>query len=240
MEVTRYGLKKLALSPRTAYRRRKAGDLEPLAKQLLESSLYSDAMYEFIDAVAAKPDLLTDVPVGPGGVAIDLGAYIGEWAKNVAEKTGATVYGFEANAGTAKKAMARTAELPSVTIFPYGVGGADARERMARDGPGSSIHKSDGAFGTIDVEIRDIATVLADLGLDHVDVLKVNIEGAEYELFDRLAVTGWLDRIDTISVQFHEWGPHGHAGRKRNRAQFARTHDEEWCYPWVWELWTRR
>ncbi len=244
MQLSRYEVKRLALTPRTAMRRRRHRDLEPLARQLLETNLYGRSMYDFIAAVAEKPDLLTDVPVPETGVAVDLGAYIGEWSRAVGERSGCTVYAFEPNVGTAAKAAERVADLPKVTVFPYGVGGATSTELLARDGPGSSIYGSDrggrGQFGTVEVQIRDIVAVLEELDLQSVDVLKVNIEGAEYDLFDRLAAADWFPRVGLLSVQFHEWHPHAHRRRKRIREALRRTHDEVWCYPWVWELWQRR
>ncbi len=240
MPLSRYELKRLALTPRTAYRRRRHRDLEPLARQLLETALYGQSMYDFMDAVAAKPDLLTDVPIGDDGVALDLGAYIGEWSKAVATRFGCSVYAFEANPSTAEKAAKRLAALPRVTVFPYGVGTTDEIVELSRDGPGSSIYGGNGEFGHVEVQVRDIVTVLHELGLDEIDVLKVNIEGAEYDVLDRLIAADWLPRIGTLSVQFHEWHPKAHPRRKRIRSALRATHEEAWDYPWVWELWHRR
>jgi aryl-alcohol dehydrogenase-like predicted oxidoreductase len=90
------------------------------------------------------------------------------------------------------------------------------------------------------VDERDVARALDELGLEEVDLLKLNIEGGEYDVLDRLAESHWLPRIRQVSVQFHEWLPHAHLRRQRNRRALARTHVERWCYPWVWEFWERR
>ena len=71
--------------------------------------------------------------------------------------------------------------------------------------------------------------------------MKVNIEGGEYDLFDRLIEAGSLGRFRQVSVQFHEWHPRAHGRRGSDTAgELRRQHDEVWCYPWVWELWRRR
>jgi hypothetical protein len=70
--------------------------------------------------------------------------------------------------------------------------------------------------------------------------MKVNIEGGEYDLFDRLVETDRLPRVQLVSVQFHEWHPHAHRRRRAIRRALRRSHQEVWCYPWVWELWQRR
>ena len=52
-----------------------------------------------------------------------------------------------------------------------------------------------------------------------------------------LAETGKLGDIPLIQVQFHEWAPRAYRRRRHNRAALARTHREDWCFPWVWERW---
>ena len=63
---------------------------------------------------------------------------------------------------------------------------------------------------------------------------------AEYDVLDRMLDTGWARRTRLLSVQFHEWHPHAHRRRRQIRRRLSATHDEVWCYPWVWELWRRR
>jgi hypothetical protein len=95
-------------------------------------------------------------------------------------------------------------------------------------------------MGAVDVTIVDVAGAFDELGLDRIDLLKLNIEGGEYDVLDRLHETGRLPRIDQILVQFHEWHPHAHRRRRAIRAALRDTHVEEWDYPWVWERWRLR
>jgi len=75
--------------------------------------------------------------------------------------------------------------------------------------------------------------------IDEIDVLKINIEGGEYDLIDRLDQAGWLPRIRIVLVQFHEWHPKAYRRRRTNRRALQRHHREVWGYPWVWEQWQR-
>jgi Methyltransferase FkbM domain len=92
----------------------------------------------------------------------------------------------------------------------------------------------------VDVEIRDVAPVFAELDAERIDLLKMNIEGAEFDVLERLAETGWIDRIDELLIQFHDWAPAAPRRRRMIRRVLARTHTEVWNYPWVWERWVRR
>jgi hypothetical protein len=114
---------------------------------------------------------------------------------------------------------------------------------MAVGGLGTSQFKSGsqrGFFGAVELELRDVSTVLPKLEIGHIDVMMINIEGGEYELLDRLYETNWLARIDCVLVQFHEFAPDAYRSRRRNRRQLAKTHRCTWNYKWVFERWDRR
>lgn len=49
---------------------------------------------------------------------------------------------------------------------------------------------------------RSMASLLAEFAFDSVDLLKVDIEGAEVELFR--GDVSWLDRVNAIAIEFHD------------------------------------
>ncbi len=207
---------------------------------MLEANGYRRSMLDFMAAVRDQPDLLHRAELDRQSTVLDVGAYVGEWSGPVADRYHPTIYAFEPNPRARQDFEQRLGDRPEVHLFPYGLGGRDEQADLGLAGPGSSIHGGDAAFGTATVEIRDVVAVLDELGLDHVDLLKVNIEGSEYDLFDRLIGAGWLPRITVVSIQFHDWIPGAHRRRRRIRRELARTHDQVWDYPWVWELWHLR
>ena len=48
-----------------------------------------------------------------------------------------------------------------------------------------------------------VADVIDEYGLDRIDLLKVDIEGSEREVFDD--PSGWIDRVDAICMELHDW-----------------------------------
>jgi FkbM family methyltransferase len=234
-----YGARRVALAPRTIVRRRRLA-LDGLARAMYELHYYSDGVNAFMAASLKHPDLLTEVDLDEAGVVVDAGAFTGEWASAIHGRYGARVVAFEPAPSSVAELEERFADVPSVSVVAAGLGAADGRASLGLAGPGSSFHDDDAPWGTVEVAVRDAASALDDLGVDEIDLLKLNIEGSEYDVLDRLEITGWLPRIRQVSVQFHEWHPGAHRRRRRNRAALARTHDEQWCYPWVWELWRRR
>jgi hypothetical protein len=47
-----------------------------------------------------------------------------------------------------------------------------------------------------------VDTIMREHGIDHIDVLKVDIEGAEREVFRD--PSSWIDKVDTLIVELHE------------------------------------
>jgi FkbM family methyltransferase len=234
-----YQLKKAVLTPRTWYMRRKERDMDPVSRVIFEQNYYRKPVYEFTGATMMNPAILYDVPIDSSATVFDVGAYVGGWSQKVWDRYQPTIYAFEPAPGPHASVVEMFEGNDRVHAFDYGLGAEDATASLALAAAGSSIYDAEGTMGRVDVQIRDVVGVLEELGVEHLDVLKVNIEGGEYDLLDRLAETGWLPRIDHVLVQFHEWHPHAYRRRRRNRRALAASHEEVWCASWVWEYWRR-
>lgn len=240
MPLTLYTLKRALLAPRTAYmRRRERSDLDHFERSMLELHYYSRALAALRRDMETKRDLLFDADLDAQSVVLDVGAYQGEWSETMARRYDATIYAFEPDPSSRPRLVERLAAHPKARVLPVGLGAADRTAALAMAGPGSSTFGAEAAFGTCPVPIRDVAAVLSELGLERIDLLKVNIEGGEFDLLDRLVATGWLPRVQQLMVQFHEWHPKAYRRRRTIRRALRRSHREVWCYPWVWEFWRR-
>jgi FkbM family methyltransferase len=73
------------------------------------------------------------------------------------------------------------------------------------------------------VAARSVSTLLREFGLDRVDILKVDIEGAEKEVFQDTA--SWIGQVESIIVELHERMKPG-----CNRSFYCGSNgfDEEW------------
>jgi FkbM family methyltransferase len=215
---------------------------------VLEAHDYRPTMHRFLAAARQNPELLYDVDLHNGAIAIDVGGYEGEWTGQILSHAGdqeadaIAVHVFEPEPTSIEQLRHSYGEDSRVHIHPYGLAGHDRLERMALGGLGTSQFKSgsqSGFFGTLELELRDVEAVLTTLGIEHVDVMMINIEGGEYELLDRLYETDWLPRIGCVLVQFHEFGPDAYRARRRNRRQLAESHRCTWNFKWVFERWDR-
>jgi FkbM family methyltransferase len=240
MELTLYQMKKTLLAPRTAYMRRKERDMDGIARTMFELHYYRKPLYDFTAATMANRDILVDVDIDRTSMVLDVGAFNGDWSQKIWDRYQPTIHGFEPAPSGHQSMAKRFYGNERVQAHDYGLGAGDTTAALALRGPGSSIYDEPGRFGAVDVRIRDVVEVLDELGLKEIDLLKVNIEGGEYDLIDRLEESGWLPHIRLLLVQFHEWHPKAYRRRRQNRRAFSRDHEEVWNYPWVWEYWRRK
>jgi FkbM family methyltransferase len=92
------------------------------------------------------------------------------------------------------------------TFMPVAIGPEDGHLKLyppadARWVSYSSVAKAGRSDGAIDVAMRSITSLMAQLGHDRVDVLKLDIEGSEYEVIDQLLKNG--AQIGHLLVEFH-------------------------------------
>lgn len=73
------------------------------------------------------------------------------------------------------------------------------------------------------VKTITVAKLMEDYGLDKIDILKVNIEGAEKEVFSD--TSAWIDRVNSLVVELHE---HLKSGCNRSFYSGAIGFDNEW------------
>ena len=176
--------------------------------------------------------------LGPQSVVFDLGGYVGDFANAIHCRTGATVYLFEPGKMFFEKCLERFRGNSSIKLFNFGLGDKEGDFMLSESDDASAISAS--SIRGERVLVKRFSDVYGELGLSEVDLLKINIEGGEFEVIPHLIETGLIQNINHLQVQFHNFVP----GAERKRDDIVRalekTHQRDWCYPFVWESWSRR
>ncbi len=215
----------------------------------LELHNYGPGFLKFFARTVLNQEVLHTASVSDVRVVVDIGAFDGAWAKAVSGRyPGSRVYSFEPDPSALLKARASLAECANVRLFPYGLGATTGTYPFLQCGPGSTTYP--GAHGRleptptelplIEVPIRDVKDVFDELALAEVDFLKINTEGSEFDLLERLIATRYIERCRSLLIQFHEWIPDAYKRRRRIHAGLRRTHHLDWSDYFVWESWTRK
>ena len=67
--------------------------------------------------------------------------------------------------------------------------------------------------------------------------MKINIEGAEYDLVEHLIDTKLVEIIRNIQVQFHDFVPNAESRMRKIQEKLRITHSISYQYRFVWENW---
>ena len=238
-----YQLKYKLLAPRTWSRRRRFGSDDPndAGGVILEHFHYANGVLESFGRRMQEPEFMHTFDLDEDSVVIDVGGYRGEWSEPIWERYRCRIEVYE----PAHKPLAllrdRFTDVPAVTVHEVGLGSSAFEATLADKGPGSTIYSGDEADPRSEtIRIVDVIDELDRFGFDNVDLVKINIEGGEYDLLDRWLASPHGERVDEYLIQFHEWLPWAHVRRWKIRRTLAKTHELVWDYPWVFELWRRR
>jgi len=237
-----YELKKAVLLPRTMYVRRKFKAKTGFAKAAMELHYYRPSFLKFMGATMMDKHILHDADLEPDSVVIDVGAFNGSWAQNIIERYDPIIYAFEPNTKSYSALAEKAENNPKLKILPYGLGEEDEMVEFTINGKGSSMYEDRTRHAELareTVEIRAIDRVWKELKIGQVDLMKINIEGAEFPLLEKMIEADLLGNVDSYMIQFHEWHPGAYGRRRRIRKELSKTHRLLWDYHFVWEKWVR-
>ncbi|HEV8058507.1 MAG TPA: FkbM family methyltransferase, partial [Gemmataceae bacterium] len=140
-------------------------------------------------------------PEGPDPIIIDCGGNVGLsaiWFKLRYPTCKLTVYEVDPDLGDLLQGNLQRAGFGSVEVCRKAVWIANATVPFERTGDNSGriVENGSCSFPAIDLS--------ANLP-DRVDLLKLDIEGAEYAVLDRLCETGAIERVRRLVCEFHVW-----------------------------------
>lgn len=153
----------------------------------------------------------------PIDVVIDIGAYTGNYSIYYASYA-RRVYSIEACYDNFTKLVRGTEHLPNVHPELMAITGEDGfatlyignHKKSAGSSQANSIHREfvadkkwAGDVKESTLPSKTLASFLMDKGLDYVDLVKVNCEGGEYDMFKTPQHFDVLDKIGAISISFH-------------------------------------
>lgn len=142
-----------------------------------------------------------------GSIVLDIG--LGEnvsFSQSLIERFGLVVHGFDPTPRSI--AYVRNLALPNLILHEFGVGLSTGQAEFFL--PNNAAHVSgsliaEGHVGTrkMQVSLLSIADIFQQVRCKHVDLLKLDIEGAEYELIASEEFSDHADRIGMICIEFH-------------------------------------
>jgi FkbM family methyltransferase len=188
--------------------------------------------------VAVKGDetLRLDYDLNEKSVVFDVGGYKGEFASDIFCKYDATIYVFEPIQSFFQIIQKKFSNNHKVKAYNYGLAGKDDQMQISMSDNSSSIFLKTEDSETI--QLKSIVNFIQENNILSVDLIKINIEGGEYELLEALIENNLISVFKNIQVQFHDFLlDDGKERMNKIQENLSKTHQITYQYEFVWENW---
>jgi len=189
-------------------------------------------------AIDGDSTLRLEYPLNEDSVVFDLGGYKGQWASDIFSKYCCNLYVFEPVIAFYEAIENRFKQNSKIRTFPFGLAEENKKVVLGLDKDRSSMFKR-GDENEV-VVLHGFKDFLHTQQIKNIDLIKINIEGAEYDLLDSIIKEGLQTHIRDIQVQFHGFVPDAENRMKGIQKMLEQTHEMTWQYPFVWENWKIR
>lgn len=208
-----------------------------LQKYLLRSEFYKELERWQADG-GDEANRYTYAHLSKGSLVMDVGGYKGQWSSDIYAKYNCKIMIFEPVHMFATAIEKRFEMNPKIEVFSIALGANQRQETITVDADGSSIYRAGSQTTTI--QFVDVEQFFLEHNIKEVDLMKINIEGGEYELLSRLCEAGITTKVKAIQVQFHKVLPDAEIQMYNLQRELAKTHIPTYQYKFVWENWVRK
>jgi len=196
-------------------------DFEVNVRRWLKDGLESKLRYEY--------DLC------PEDTVLDLGGFEGSWSAEIMARYGCRIHVFEPVLDYYQAIYERFARNSLVQAHPYGLADATGKTSFGMQGDATGMWK--GSEEVVEVELKDVADFLEEFNIAKVALCKINIEGAEYDLLERMLDAGLINCFRNLQIQFHSFVPGATERMEAIHRRLLHTHELTYQYRFVWENW---
>lgn len=178
-------------------------------------------------------------------VVLDVGGYEGDWAAEISARYACSIFIFEPVSIYISRLKNRFAANRKIHVLPYGLAATDQKVRF------HIMDQSSGAFkekekysikteGVEEVSLKGYENACRESGINNVDLIKINIEGGEYELLEHIIKSGLIAQITDLQIQFHDFVENADQRMNSIKKELEKTHRLTYEYVYVWENWTKK
>ena len=181
---------------------------------------------------------LTYPTLTSNSVIIDAGGYTGNWSESMFIGYECNIYVLEPLKSYYNGIVAKFkafAENHKVVVVNAALTAKTELAQIAVGGDSSSIYGVSENKETI--QCIDVVDFFQKYKIESVSLIKINIEGSEYDLLERIIELGLHKKIDNFQIQFHRFVEHCDTRRKKIQDSLSKTHRCTWNYDWIWENW---
>lgn len=174
-------------------------------------------------------------PLNGDSVVFDIGGFEGNWAADIFTRYACHIHVFEPVQEFADQIKTRFCGNRKVRVNAFGLSGSDQTIDMYVKQDGSSVLRPGGEVKRI--ELRQAMEYIHNNKIIFIDLMKINIEGGEYDLLEHLLDEGFATSVGNFQIQFHDFIPEAEKRMHAIQERLRQTHELTYQYPFVWENW---
>lgn len=173
----------------------------------------------------------------PDSVVLDCGGYEGTFAEGISQRYDCHVHVLEPVRAFYDRTRERLKDRPKVRVWPFGIWHWTTMLPMRVCGDVTGAYRGEGQDEDVLV-LRAVDIGKSLCGNDGmINLLKLNIEGAEFDVLETLFGNGEGWRYANVQVQWHDVVPDAEARREKIIARLSKTHELTFDHGWVWQNW---
>lgn len=173
-------------------------------------------------------------------IVFDVGGHVGQWASDIYCRYSCHIFIFEPVKEHLIELHHKFSSNHRIRIEPVGLSGSSKTISISCEGVASSVFTDGRSANSVEVQLIDVNEYCKANAIDRIDLMKINIEGGEYELLDAILDSNLINRIGIFHIQFHDFVPDAEKSTDAIREKLKRTHECKWVYPFVWECWAEK
>lgn len=194
-------------------------------------------IYRWFD-IQGDETIRLDYPLNENSVVFDIGGFHGDFAAKILCKYNSNILIFEPIYEYYNLIKNRFLNNSKVKIYNIGLSNNTLRSKISKEGSSSSIFKSNTNQYEY-INLVSISEFINSNSITNIDLMKINIEGGEYDLLTELLEKGMINISKYYQIQFHPFIKDANNKREKIRSNLSRTHSIQWEFPFVWESWER-
>lgn len=170
-------------------------------------------------------------------IVFDLGGYHGEWSEKIFNKYKCDVHVFEPINSLYVGIIKKFSNNKKIKVYDFGISDVNETRYISLDKDGSSFYTN--KENKIQCKVKSIIDFIKTENIQKIDLIKINVEGDEFKILQKIIDENLVDNFNNIQVQFHEFYPNAVNLRLELQEKLKKTHHLTYNYDFVWENWEK-
>lgn len=181
--------------------------------------------------------LRLDYKLNQKSVIFDLGGYEGQWASDIFAKYLSTIYVFEPFHKYFIFIKNRFKHNKNIHPFEYGLSKKKGKVKLFTNGDSTSEFLETDKGEYVTMRLESFVDFCNRHKIKKIDLVKINIEGGEYDLLEGILERDFQKNIKNFQIQFHDYTEDSEQRMVRIQKELSKTHHLTYQFKFVWENW---